>query len=74
MGFRGGCVHAATTAGAGGWVRNLADGSVEVHLEGSESAVEHVLTWLHSGPAHASVSVVDITTTESHGYREFVVR
>lgn len=38
-----------------GWVRNLADGRVEAHLEGAESAVQEVLNALHKGPRLANV-------------------
>lgn len=74
VGFRGGCVRAAASAGAGGWIRNLPDGSVEVHVEGDTAAVEQVLTWLHVGARPAHVTAVDITAADVRGYTEFVVR
>ncbi|PXF31209.1 acylphosphatase [Pokkaliibacter plantistimulans] len=41
-----------------GWVRNLADGRVEVWLQGEAVAVHHVETWLYSGPELAVVTEV----------------
>lgn len=38
-----------------GWVRNLTDGRVEVHLEGPNAAIEEVLSALHKGPRLANV-------------------
>lgn len=38
-----------------GWVRNAADGSVELEVQGEVSAVEALLDWAASGPPHARV-------------------
>ena len=44
---------AAPTAGVMGWVRNEDDGTVLVHAEGSEAAVEELLAFLGEGPRRA---------------------
>ena len=49
--FRESCREQAVALGVTGWVRNLADGRVEVVLEGPEAAVERVVQWCHDGPA-----------------------
>ena len=43
-----------------GWVRNLADGSVEAVLEGNQTNVREVVEWCHKGPANAKVENVII--------------
>jgi acylphosphatase len=42
-----------------GWVRNLADGTVEAIVQGDESMVEQILAWCHNGPPGANVRFVD---------------
>lgn len=49
--------------GVRGWVRNLADGSVEALLQGEPEAVERLLAWSHQGPPLAQVDGVSITET-----------
>jgi acylphosphatase len=41
-----------------GWVRNLADGSVEAVLEGAPDAVRAVAEWCRTGPPGARVTDV----------------
>ncbi|MBI4962320.1 MAG: acylphosphatase [Desulfomonile tiedjei] len=40
----------ARQVGAGGWVRNLSDGSVEAVIEGGPDVVEAVISWCRTGP------------------------
>jgi acylphosphatase len=42
-----------------GWVRNNADGTVEVLLQGQHEAVDQMLSWLLVGPPTARVDQVD---------------
>lgn len=49
-----------------GSVRNLADGSVAVLVQGAPAAVETLRLWLHRGPALARVDrVAEITPVEA---------
>ena len=41
-----------------GYVRNMADGSVEVLACGSQDAIDKLAAWLHEGPRMASVTNV----------------
>jgi len=44
----------------GGWVRNLADGSVEAVLCGPPEKIDKMLFWLRQGPPHARVDNLQI--------------
>lgn len=46
--------------GVTGSARNLPDGSVEVHLQGTPAAVDAALAWCHSGPPRARVDHVTV--------------
>jgi acylphosphatase len=46
--------------GLHGWVRNLADGRVELVVHGEQAAVQRLLTWLWEGPSAAAVEQVTL--------------
>lgn len=60
--FRASTRARAQALGLAGWVRNLADGRVEVVAEGEAAAVAQLLAWLHVGPDHAVVT--DLTVRD----------
>jgi acylphosphatase len=72
--FRESCRDQALAAGVGGWVRNLADGRVEVALEGPPAAVDEVVAWCHRGPRRARVEAVEVVDEAPVGERGFRVR
>jgi acylphosphatase len=72
--FRESCQEQAQRAGVDGWVRNLADGRVEVLLEGSRGAVDRVIAWCHDGPRRARVDRVEVVDEAAVGERGFRVR
>lgn len=49
----------ARRLGLHGWVRNLADGRVEVWAQGDEVALERFVQWLWEGPPRATVVGVE---------------
>jgi acylphosphatase len=59
--------------GLAGHAENLADGRVEVVLEGDRGEIEHALIALARGPAHAEVAGLDVTWSEPVGLRGFHV-
>jgi acylphosphatase len=59
VGYRASAQHEGRRLGLSGWVRNLADGSVELEAEGPRAAVEALLAWAALGPPGARVDAVD---------------
>jgi acylphosphatase len=58
--FRAATQREAKRLGITGWVRNRADGSVEILAEGEEDAVKELIGWAHHGPSAARVEDVDV--------------
>jgi acylphosphatase len=74
VGYRASCCRQASTLGLGGWVRNRADGSVEVEAEGTAQALGELQIWCEKGPTGAQVSGVAITRIPVTGCDWFEVR
>jgi acylphosphatase len=53
--FRDSMVREALRVGLVGWVRNLADGSVEAFAQGEPVAMEDILQWARLGPPGSQV-------------------
>ena len=60
VGFRWFTHDAAAREGVHGWVRNLADGSVEVVAEGDQASVDRLEAATRRGPSSARVERVDV--------------
>lgn len=74
VGFRWSAMDAARRLGVVGWVRNAADGSVEVHAEGDPDALERFRAWLKKGPPAARVDSVSVRPIPPSGtFRRFEV-
>ena len=70
VGFRYFTWQYALKIGVTGFVRNLADGTVEVIAVGSESQIEALDAWLQEGPRTA---IVDNVFVEDYlGEKEFM--
>ncbi len=59
VGYRVSCARRARGAGLAGWVRNLADGRVEVVIQGPPDLVREIETWCSRGPQMAVVTSVE---------------
>jgi acylphosphatase len=57
--FRYHTYEEARRLGVAGWVRNLADGRVEVLAEGEQRALERFVGWCRRGPRLALVEGVE---------------
>jgi len=71
--FRDSVRRAADAAGVAGSAENLADGSVEVVLEGPGDAVERLVEQIRRGPGHAEVDRIDVEDEEPEGLQGFSV-
>ena len=58
--YRKATVEVAQRLALSGWVRNLADGSVEALFEGERAAVEQAIAWCRQGPPRAAVDAVTV--------------
>jgi len=58
--YRAATADRASQLGIDGWVRNLANGRVEVVASGAPAALESLARWLWQGPPGASVSAVTL--------------
>jgi acylphosphatase len=56
--FRAIAQRRATQLELVGWVRNLPDGSVEMHAEGPRDKVEEFIEWCHRGSSNAVVEEI----------------
>ena len=72
--FRAATEAAARRLGLTGWVRNLANGSVELVACGEEAKLSELEHWLWQGPPRARVEQVVATDVELQSFRDFSVR
>jgi DNA ligase D-like protein (predicted 3'-phosphoesterase) len=74
VGFRYSTVERARELGVLGWVRNEDDGTVVVHAEGPDEAVDALVEWLGEGPPGAAVDELDVETKKVEGHERFAIR
>jgi DNA ligase D-like protein (predicted 3'-phosphoesterase) len=74
VGLRDATVRRAEELGLFGWVRNADDGTLLVHAEGPETALEELVEFLGAGPPAARVEAVDVEQVEPEGHEQFAVR
>jgi acylphosphatase len=73
--FRYATLQRAQGLGLTGWVRNLADGTVEVVAEGPRPALGQLLDFVGHGPPNARVEQVDPTWSAATGeFSQFGIR
>ena len=71
--FRWSTRERALALGVCGSVRNLADGSVEVLIQGESTQVDRLCDWLWQGPPHARVESVRCHEMSVDERREFEI-
>jgi acylphosphatase len=74
VGYRVGCKRRATELGLAGWVRNCADGSVEIQAEGVQEHLAELRVWCEAGPAGARVASVLTSMLAPTGADWFEIR
>lgn len=71
--FRWSTQEQARRLGAAGWVRNEPDGTVLLHAEGDEEAVDALVAWCRTGPSMAKVTDVAVREAAPSGASSFDV-
>ena len=72
--FRETTCRQANAHGLSGWVRNLANGTVETEFQGEEEAVVRMLDWLAQGSSFSKVSRVESREKDPvSGDLEFII-
>ncbi len=74
VGYRDAVQRRARRLGLLGWVRNGEDGSVLVHAEGPEAAVEELVAFLGEGSRAADVTEVETEPVKVEGHEQFAIR
>lgn len=64
----------ARELGVNGWVRNEPDGSVALHAEGADEAVDALVAWCRTGPSLAGVGNVAVRDGSVTGATSFETR
>ena len=73
--FRDSARRKALKLGVKGWVRNLADGKVELVAEGEKENVESMIGWAKKGTILAKVEKIDFEFEEYKGeFTDFEIR
>jgi acylphosphatase len=67
VGFRFYVREQAARFGVKGWVRNCADGSVEIHAEGKKEILDDFIDIIREGPRFGRVSDLDTDWTDPDG-------
>jgi acylphosphatase len=63
--YRASTRETALSLGLNGWVRNMADGSVEALFEGLVENLHNVVEWCRQGPPGAKVTRIDEKWSDS---------
>jgi acylphosphatase len=71
VGYRWWAVRAAEALGLDGWVRNRADGSVELLAVGEPAAVARMTEACRQGPRAAAVTAVEVAEAADEGVPGF---
>jgi acylphosphatase len=75
VGFRFSAYDEAKDLALAGWVRNLANGDVELVAEGSRENLQMLSAWAHLGPPSARVANVREEWLDPTGeFRDFQIR
>ena len=74
VGFRFFVRERSVQYGIKGWVRNLPDGTVEIHAEGEENQLKEFIAKVRQGPSFGHVSRLSIDWIEAgNKYKNFKI-
>jgi acylphosphatase len=73
--FRQSAQEVALELGVSGWIRNLADGRVELVIEGPPEDVGEMVDWCRHGPPASTVQDIELQQELAQGEQgNFVIR
>ena len=73
VGFRYSALREAERLGLAGWVKNSANGEVEVWMEGHPDKLAEFSAWLRKGPPHSRIDSVIKQEAAPCGYTDLRV-
>lgn len=73
VGFRRFVLSKALEFNLVGWVKNLSDGSVMIHAEGTQMQLDLFLEWCYKGPVMAKVDKIEIEEKKLEKYLNFAI-
>lgn len=73
MFYRAATQETARRLGLTGWVRNLADGNVELIARGDTEKLKELEQWLWQGPPRARVAQVYATDADAQTFTDFTI-
>ncbi len=75
MNFRFQTQQQAQKLGLAGFIRNLADGRIEIEIQGDEGKIEEMLTWCQEEPHGSQIkSILYRYDKPTKHYTDFMVR
>lgn len=75
VGLRYQVYRKATELGVNGYAKNLADGSVEIEVEGEEEGIDRLIDFIKNDIRYARVEDIDVTWSQYEGkYLDFAIR
>lgn len=74
VGFRFAAKKMAQSLGLKGYVKNLADGSVYIEVEGNSEKLIEFIHWCNRGPSYAYIADLKINDGEVKGYNFFDIK
>lgn len=74
VGFRAFTRKEASSRGITGWVKNLADGRVEIKIQGESEDIKDMIRRIKEGPSFARVDDIEVSDEEIENFDRFEVR
>ena len=71
--YRWSAKEMAEELGITGWVKNEADGTVSLVIEGEKQALDAFIDWCRSGSRTAKVERISVENSELKNYQDFQV-
>ena len=71
--YRASTLDEARRLGLVGWVKNRADGTVELEAEGPAAAIDELIAWCEHGPPGARVIQVAVEDLPASGGKDFEI-